>query len=118
MAIVSTCETDSGATSTRSTSFSGPGYGLWNTCAARLKMTVHARCSRGTNHNEYSPAFSAWPSINTSWSNETRVAESAPGCQTLSHGTSFPNNARPRVTGRPYSTEMVVNATVCVTLPR
>src|SRR6188768_676841 len=46
------------------------------------------------------------------------VAASAPGCHTLSHGTSAPNNARPRAVGLPYSMAIVVNATCCITLPR
>src|SRR6266550_3885220 len=81
-------------------------------------MTVHGACSRGISHREYSPARSGWPSITTSRLNLMRVAESAPGCQTLSHGTSAPNSARPRATGRPYSIEMLVNATIWLTVPR
>ncbi len=80
-------------------------------------MTVHGPASCGMSHSEYSPARSGLPSIKTSRLNLTRVAESAPGCQTLSHGTSAPNNARPRATGRPYAIEISVKATICVTLP-
>src|SRR5215467_11027941 len=47
-----------------------------------------------------------------------RVAESAPGCHTLSHGTSWPHSARPRATGRPYEMVMVVSATFCEMVPR
>src|SRR5215207_4176821 len=112
------CAPVSGATSNRYASLAAPGYGLWNVCAARLRMTVHGALARGTSHSEYSPCFTSRPSSSTGWSKTMRVAESAPGCHTLSHGTSCPNNARPRATGRPYSTAIVVCATCWVTLPR
>ena len=50
-------------------------------------------------------------------SKRMRDAESAPGCQMLSHFTSAPNSSRPRATGRLYSMSMFVWLTRCDTVP-
>src|SRR5688572_13274381 len=83
-------------------------------------MNIQGPVARGTSHTEYSPAFTSRPSSTASRLKLTRVAESAPGCHTAFHFTSpeSPYRTRPRATGRPYTTEMSVNATVWSTRAR
>jgi len=74
---------------------------MWNTSAARLKISVHSSGS-GIAQMLYFPAASGCPPTTMFLLSAIVVAVSAPGHHTLPHGTTppLPKSVRPRALGR------------------
>ena len=70
----------------------------------------------GTVYNPYEPAFSVWPSIETSELKVTLVLELAPVLHVLPKGTRSPKIALPFTPGLEYSTDISVRPTRCSTV--
>ncbi len=87
---------------------------MWYTSPTLLKIIVHVS-ELGITHRLYLPAGRARSFRCTSRVTATDVAWSAPGFQICPYGTSSPNNARPRATGRLYVTVTSVLAIRCET---
>ena len=77
---------------------------MWNTSAARLKISVHSSGS-GIAQMLYFPAASGCPPTTMFLLSAIVVAVSAPGHHTLPHGTTppRPKSVRSRALGRLYT---------------